>query len=91
MQLACIVPLVVALKFMNKVGFIWVSIRENLNVSCKKYVRRPACASPQYDQHLCYLLSGKYNSQGLHRLEKYLNVQDCLEKSLKIKFTLKST
>ena len=29
--------------------------------------------------------------QGLHRLEKYLNIQGCLEKSLKIKFTLKST
>ena len=29
--------------------------------------------------------------QGSHRLEKYLNVQDCLEKSLKIKFALKST
>ena len=26
-----------------------------------------------------------------HRLEKYLNIQDCLEKSLKIKFALKST
>ena len=30
-------------------------------------------------------------SQGSHRLEKYLNIQDCLEKSLKIKFALKST
>ena len=29
--------------------------------------------------------------QGLHRVEKYLNIQDCLEKSLKIKFALKST
>ena len=29
--------------------------------------------------------------QSLHRLEKYLNIQDCLEKSLKIKFALKST
>ena len=28
--------------------------------------------------------------QGSHRLEKYLNIQDCLEKSLKIKFALKS-
>ena len=28
---------------------------------------------------------------GSHRLEKYLNMQDCLEKSLKIKFALKST
>ena len=26
--------------------------------------------------------------QGSHRLEKYLNIQDCLEKSLKIKFAL---
>ena len=29
--------------------------------------------------------------QGSHRLEKYLNIQDCLEKSLKIKFALTST
>ena len=29
--------------------------------------------------------------QGSHRLEKHLNIQDCLEKSLKIKFALKNT
>ena len=29
--------------------------------------------------------------QGSHRLEKYLNLEGFLEKSLKIKFTLKST
>ena len=29
--------------------------------------------------------------QDLHRLEKYLNIQGCLEKSLKIKIVLKST
>ena len=29
--------------------------------------------------------------QGSHWLEKYLNIKDCLEKSLKIKFALKST
>ena len=29
--------------------------------------------------------------QGSHRLEKYLNIQDCLENSLKNKFALKST
>ena len=29
--------------------------------------------------------------QALHRLEKYLNIQDCLEKSLKNKSALKST
>ena len=27
--------------------------------------------------------------QGSHRLEKYLNILDCLEKYLKIKFALK--
>ena len=31
-----------------------------------------------------------WHIQGSHRLEKYLNIQDCLEKSLKIKFALKS-
>ena len=30
-------------------------------------------------------------SQSLHRLEKFLNIQDCHEKSLKVKFTLKRT
>ena len=29
--------------------------------------------------------------QGSHRLEKYLNIQDCFEKSLKMRFSLKST
>ena len=29
--------------------------------------------------------------QGSHRLEQYLNIQDSLEKSLKIKLALKST
>ena len=29
--------------------------------------------------------------RGSHRLEKYLNIQDCLEKFLKIKFALIST
>ena len=31
------------------------------------------------------------NETGLHRLEKYLKIQDCLEKSLKKKIALKST
>ena len=44
------------------------------------------------DEELC----GRYMStqgvlQGSHRLKKYLNIQDCLEKSLKIKCALKST
>ena len=33
----------------------------------------------------------KKQIQGSHLLEKYLNIQDSLEKSLKIKFALKST
>ena len=31
------------------------------------------------------------NGDGSHRLEKYLNIQDCIEKSLKINFALKSS
>ena len=33
----------------------------------------------------------EYCSAGFARLEKYLNIQDILEKSLKIKIALKST
>ena len=33
----------------------------------------------------------KMCKQGSYRLEKYLNMHDCLEKSSKIKFALKST
>ena len=40
------------------------------------------------DQFLCYLLHGY---QGSHRLEKYLNLDGFLEKSLKIKSALKRT
>ena len=40
--------------------------------------------------HIHFARDPKF-SQGSHRLEKYLNIQDCLEKSLKIKFALKST
>ena len=39
-----------------------------------------------------YLIQGsKKFLQGLYRLEKYLNLEGFLEKSLKIKYTLKST
>ena len=33
--------------------------------------------------------SAKLCYQGSHRLEKYLNIQDCLKKSLRINFALK--
>ena len=29
---------------------------------CEQHRRRPACASAQSDQHLCYLLCGKYDN-----------------------------
>ena len=37
------------------------------------------------------MLDSIYHMQGSYRLEKYLNMQDCLEKSRKIKFALKSS
>ena len=36
-------------------------------------------------------LNALYKIQDSHRLKKYLNIQDCLERSLKIKFALKNT
>ena len=38
-----------------------------------------------------YQISNDDDDQGSHMLEKYLNLEGFLEKSLKIKFTLKST
>ena len=44
---------------------------------------------------VCLFLSGRLRQvllyQGSHRLEKYLNLEGSLEKSLKIRFALKST
>ena len=40
---------------------------------------------------VCPLLSGGLHVQGSHRPENYLNIQGCLEKSLKIRFALNST
>ena len=58
----------------------------------------PKIFRPYYLKHTYFLFGltqvhGSYTNgnQGSHRLEKYLNIQDCLEKSLKIKFALKST
>ena len=56
----------------------------NLNLSCNENNVDP----DQLDQY-SFKESPLY--QGSHRLEKYLNIQECLEKSLKIKFALKST
>ena len=41
--------------------YIWASTRENLSSGvCEQHRRRPACASTQSDQCLCYSLFGKY-------------------------------
>ena len=40
----------------------WASSRENLSSGvCEQHRRRPACASAQSDQRLCYSLFGKFH------------------------------
>ena len=55
---------------------------------CLCMTRSPE-ASAQSPQTYC-LFRKAYLSQGLHRLEKCLNLESFLEKSLKIKYALKS-
>ena len=55
----------------------------------KKDYRNTIRESNSLDPEQCQHFVGPIT--GLHRLEKYLNIQDCLEKSLKINFALKST
>ena len=44
----------------------WASPRENLSsVVCELQRRRPACASAQSDQRLCFSLIGKYHNLDL--------------------------
>ena len=51
----------VEMSCMERYG-IWASAQENLSSEvCKQLRSRPACASMQSDQHLCYSLIGKYN------------------------------
>ena len=40
---------------------------------------------------ICILLDISFLKQGSHKLEKYLNIESFLEKSMKIKSALKST
>ena len=43
---------------------IWALSWENLSSEvCEQHRRRPACASAQSDQHLCFSLFGKYHIQ----------------------------
>ena len=61
------------------------------SVSCESVVFPGAIDPNQKRKMQIDLFSMIKVSQGSHTLEKYLNIQDCLEKSLKIKFTLKSS
>ena len=52
----------------NENIFKWASMRETLSSGeggggggCEQHRRRPACASAQSDQRLCYSLFGKYH------------------------------
>ena len=47
-------------------------------------------SGPSKDADIKFYLDN-YFPQGSHRLEKYLNMKGFLEKSLKIKYALKST
>ena len=48
--------------FLNIQSSIWASTRENLSSgNCEERRCRPACASAQTDQGLCYLLIRKFH------------------------------
>ena len=48
--------------------FVWASMQKNLSLgSCQYQMHRPACASAQSDQHLCYSLIGKYYLKTCYR------------------------
>ena len=47
-------------------SYKWAATRENLSLGgggggCEQHRRRPACASAQSDQRLCYSLLGKHH------------------------------
>ena len=48
-------------EWIGKDVLIWASARENLSSGvCEQHRRRPACASAQSDQRLCYSQFGNY-------------------------------
>ena len=58
-----------------------------ITVSCLSYFGK----SPDAKQRFWFAFYYPILTQGLHILEKYLNVQECLEKALKVKSVSKST
>ena len=70
----------------QKIGMNWIEPpkrERKANYAVDAYFREALRVNEPKAPKVCY-------QQGSHRLEKYLNIQDCLEKSLKIKFALKS-
>ena len=76
------------------------STKQRIKVSCLRTHHSPYCESGTTNPiipNLSYCVGGNYNIyvleviQGSHRLEKYLNLEGFLEKSLKIKSALKIT
>ena len=69
-----------------------LNAREPDFIACEQQRCRPACSHAQSDQRLRSSLSDTVEYirriQGSHRLEKYLNLEGFLEKSLKIKSAL---
>ena len=66
-QLVCVVVLAQFSSLVSEKSYarnpktIWAASRENLSTGvCEQHRRRPACASTQSDQRLCYSLIGKY-------------------------------
>ena len=53
----------------RKISYVkWASTRENLSSGvCEQHRRRPACASAQSDQRLCYLRYGKYHFKACYK------------------------
>ena len=65
------------LPYSDLAGPLWASPRENLSVECEQKRRRPAYASAQSDQRLCYSISGKYNSLTCYRLTFNILASPC--------------
>ena len=59
--------------------------------NCKSLVLQVKCNIEIFLSPAAFKELTCHNRVRTYRLEKYLNIQDCLEKSLKIKFALKST
>ena len=82
----------------NSILIVSICMGKSINIKGLTYlwlIKRYTSGSFKFHAHLIWVSAvfthRTYPIQGSHRLEKYLNIQDGLEKSLKIKFALKNT